>query len=126
MRDYPRRTARLVATPARPHSCRQLREERNGCSRCRWGKFKNMLRLHGVTLTPQDAANLADTLLAEGSPASVATAELIQRAVRLQFASVTLTPIQSEAIVAVLKDPLGRTLATLRDKLARDHRDGES
>jgi hypothetical protein len=81
-----------------------------------------MLRLHGVSLTPQDAANLADALLAEGSPASVTTAELIQRAMRLEFASVTLTPTQSEAIVAVLKDPLGRTLAALRESLARDHR----
>jgi hypothetical protein len=85
-----------------------------------------MLRLHGVSLTPQDAANLADTLLAEGSPASVVTAELIQRAVRLQFASVTLTPAQSDAIVGVLKDPLGRTLLTLRDRLAIDHRDRQS
>jgi hypothetical protein len=82
-----------------------------------------MLRLHGVTLTPQDATNLADTLLAEGSPASVATGQLIQRAVRLQFASITLTPPQTDAIVAVLKDPLGRTLADLRGKLARDNRD---
>lgn len=85
-----------------------------------------MLRLHGVSLTPQDAANLADTLLAEGSPGSVTTAELIQRAVRLQFASVTLTPAQGEAIVAVLKDPLGRTLAELRGRLARDYRDRSS
>jgi hypothetical protein len=81
-----------------------------------------VLRLHGVTLTPQDAANLAATLLAEGSPASVASAELIQRAVRLEFASVTLTPLQRDAILAVLKDPLGRTLVELRDRLALDRR----
>jgi hypothetical protein len=82
-----------------------------------------MLRLHGVSLTPRTRRTFADTLLAEGSPASVTTAELIQRAVRLEFASVTLTPTQCEAIVAVLKDPLGRTLAALRDRLALDHRD---
>ena len=82
-----------------------------------------MLRLHGVSLSPQDATNLAATLLAEGSPVSVATGELIQRAVRLKFDSVTLTPVQGEAIVAVLQDPLGQTLATLRDRLAIDSRD---
>jgi hypothetical protein len=81
-----------------------------------------VLRLHGVTFTPQDAANLAATLFAEGSPASVACAELIQRAVRLEFASVTLTPLQRDAILDVLKDPLGRTLVELRDRLALDRR----
>jgi hypothetical protein len=94
-----------------------------GAHRCRRGRVENVLRLHGVSLTPQDAANLVDTLHAEGSPVSVTTAELIQRAVRLQFASVTLTPTQSEAIVAVLKDPLGRSLVALRDRLAIDHRE---
>ena len=80
-----------------------------------------MLRLHGVTLTPQDAENLATTLLEEGlSPVSVATADLIRRAVRLGFDSVTLTPAQSAAIIAVLNEPLGRTLVALRDKLTRD------
>jgi hypothetical protein len=83
-----------------------------------------MLRLHGVSLTPQDAAHLADTLLNEGSTeTAVATAELIRRAVRLEFDSVTLTPAQSDALLAVLKDPLGRTLTTLRDRLTRDQRD---
>ena len=82
-----------------------------------------MLRLHGVTLTPQDAANLAELLIAEGSETSVATGALIQRAVRLEFASVTLTPAQTQAVVAVLKDPLGRTLTTLRDRLTRDDHD---
>ena len=80
-----------------------------------------MLRLNGVSLTPQDATNLADRLLAEGSLASSLTADLIQRAVQLQFDSVTLTPAQSDAIVAVLNDPLGKSLTALRDKLARDH-----
>ena len=79
-----------------------------------------MLRLQGVTLTPQDAANLAELLIAEGSETSVATGALIQRAVRLEFASVTLTPAQTQAVAAVLKEPLGRTFLTLRDRLTRD------
>ena len=83
-----------------------------------------MLRLNGVSLTPQDATNIADRLLADGTPTAVATAELIRRAVQLQFDSVTLTSVQSKAIVAVLNDPLGRTLTALRDRLARDHHDG--
>ena len=34
--------------------------------------------------------------------------------------SITLTPAQTQAVVAVLKDPLGNTLTTLRDRLTRD------
>jgi hypothetical protein len=64
-----------------------------------------MVLVEGIDVSRHDAVNLAATLMAEGTPDAVSASELIERAVRLQFARVVFTPAQRAAVLSVLEDP---------------------
>jgi hypothetical protein len=81
-----------------------------------------MVLVEGIDVSRQDAATLAANLVAEGTRDAVSAAELIEKAVRLQFARVVLTPAQRVAVLSVLEDP-PEGLADLRGLLAWAHRD---
>ena len=81
-----------------------------------------MVLVEGIDVSRQDAANLAATLVAQGTPEALEAAEVIQKAVRLQFARVVLTPAQRQAVLSALDDP-PEGLVELRGLLAWAHRD---
>ena len=81
-----------------------------------------MVLVEGIDVSRQDAVSLAATLMAEGTSDAISASEVIERAVRLQFARVVFTPAQRTAVLSVLEDP-PEGLAALGGLLAWAHRD---
>ena len=81
-----------------------------------------MLTLYGVSVTAENARHIVASLFADGSPAAMSAAAMIQKGVDRDLYAVALEPEERDAILAVLEDPPAG-LEDLRGRLARDHRD---
>jgi hypothetical protein len=83
---------------------------------------ESILTLFGVAVTAENARHIVASLIADGSPAAMSAAAMIQRGVDRDLYAVALEPEEKGAILAVLEDPPAG-LEDLRGALARDHRD---
>jgi hypothetical protein len=81
-----------------------------------------VLTLYGVAVTAENARHIVASLFADGSPASMSAAPMIQKGVERDLYAVALEPAERDAILAVLEEPPER-LADLRGVLARDQRE---
>ena len=81
-----------------------------------------MLTLCGVSVTAENARHIIASLFADGSPAAMSAAAMIQKGVDRDLYAITLEPEERHAILAVLEDP-PTGLEDLRGRLARDNRD---
>ncbi len=80
-----------------------------------------MLILYGVSVTAENARHLVASLFADGSPAAMSAAAMIQKGVERDLYAVGLSREERDAILAVLEEP-PESLADLRGALARDQR----
>jgi len=80
-----------------------------------------MLHIFGCPIPPELARNLVATLFADGSPDSIAAAEMIGNALDHELEDVILDARMRDTVLSVLEEPPGE-LAELRGKLARDQR----
>ena len=79
-----------------------------------------MLTLYGAAVTAENARHIVASLFADGSPAAVSAAAMIQKGVDRDLYAVALEPDERDALLAVLEDP-PEGLEDLRGRLARDH-----
>jgi hypothetical protein len=63
-----------------------------------------VLTLYGVAVTAEDARHLVATLILDGSPDALATAEMIDKGVERDLYAVGLTPAMRDAVLAVLEE----------------------
>jgi hypothetical protein len=82
-----------------------------------------MLTLYGVSVTAEKARHIMASLIADGSPAAMAAAAMIQKGVDRDLYAVALERDERDAILRVLEDPPAGP-EDLRGALARDQRDG--
>ena len=81
-----------------------------------------MLTLYAVSVTAEQARHIVASLFADGSPAAMAAAAMIQKGVDRDLYAVALRAEERDAVLSVLEDPPpGRE--ALREVLARDQRD---
>jgi hypothetical protein len=81
-----------------------------------------MLTLNGVPVTAENARHIIASLFADGSPAAMSAAAMIQKGVDRDLYAIALEPEERDAILAVLEDPPDG-LVELLGVLARDHCD---
>ena len=79
-----------------------------------------VLYLSGRSVTAANAHHLIATLMADGSPAAMSAAAMIQEGVDRDLYAVGLEPEERDAILAVLENPPDG-LEELQGALARDH-----
>ena len=81
-----------------------------------------MLTLCGVSVTAENARHFGARLFADGNPAAMSAAAMIQKGVDRDLYAVALEPAEHHASSSVLEDP-PTGLEELRGALARDQRD---
>ena len=84
-----------------------------------------MLTLYGVSVTAENARHTVASLFADGSPAAMSAAAMIQKGVDRDLYAIVLEPEERDAILALLEDPPDG-LVELRCALAGDHRERSS